>query len=77
VTAKLVERVLRALLVRVRFDSILEQAGIDKSLHRFGIRQSLKVVLPRFAYFLLLFLFALFARTAADASAPREPPPRA
>ncbi len=63
-TAKLVERVLKALLVRVRFDSILEQAGIDKSLHRLGIRQSLNVVLPRLAYFLLLFLFA---RTAADA----------
>lgn len=62
--AKLIERVLRAALVRLRFDSILEQAGVDKVLHRLGIRQSLNVVLPRLAYFLLLFLFA---RTAADA----------
>jgi len=62
--AKLVERVLRVLLTRLRFDSLLEQAGVDKSLHRMGIRQSLNVVLPRLAYFLLLFLFA---RTAADA----------
>jgi small-conductance mechanosensitive channel len=64
VAAKLVERVLRALLVRVRFDSMLEQAGVDKVLQRVGIRQSLDHVLPRLAYFLLLFLFA---RTAADA----------
>lgn len=37
---------------------------MDKVLHRLGIRPSLNVVLPRLAYFLLLFLFA---RTAADA----------
>ncbi len=62
--ARLVERLLRMILVRMRFDSLLEHAGIDKVLHRVGIRQSLNVVLPRLAYFLLLFLFA---RTAADA----------
>lgn len=62
--ARLIERVLRVVLVRLRFDSLLEQAGVDKVLHRVGIRQSLNVVLPRLAYFLLLFLFA---RTAADA----------
>ena len=61
--AKLVERLLRALLVRIRFDGLLEQAGIDKLLQRVGIRQSLNQVLPRLAYFLLLLLFA---RTAAD-----------
>jgi small-conductance mechanosensitive channel len=64
VLARVIERVLRAALVRLRFDSLLEQAGVDKVLHRLGIRQSLNVVLPRLAYFLLLFLFA---RTAADA----------
>jgi small-conductance mechanosensitive channel len=63
-TAKVVERLLRTLLVRVRFDSLLEQAGVDKLLQRVGIRQSLNLVLPRLAYFLLLFLFA---RTAAEA----------
>ena len=62
--ARLVERLLRIILVRLRFDSLLEQAGVDKVLHRLGLRQSLNVVLPRLAYFLLLFLFA---RTAADA----------
>ena len=62
--ARLVERLLRIVLVRLRFDSLLEQAGVDKILHRLGLRQSLNVVLPRLAYFLLLFLFA---RTAADA----------
>jgi small-conductance mechanosensitive channel len=62
--AKAIERGLRAFLVRLRFDSLLEQAGVDKLLQRIGIRQSLNLVLPRLAYFLLLFLFA---RTAADA----------
>jgi small-conductance mechanosensitive channel len=62
--AKLVERLLRTLLVRLRFDSLLKQAGLDTLLQRVGIRQSLNLVLPRLAYFLLLFLFA---RTAADA----------
>jgi hypothetical protein len=62
--AKLIERLLRAVLVRIRFDGLLEQAGIDKLLQRVGIRQSLNQVLPRLAYFLLLLLFA---RTAADA----------
>ena len=61
--AKLGERLLRALLVRIRFDGLLEQAGIDKLLQRVGIRQSLNQVLPRLAYFLMLLLFA---RTAAD-----------
>jgi small-conductance mechanosensitive channel len=63
-TAKIVERLLRTLLVRLRFDSLLKQAGLDRLLQRVGIRQSLNLVLPRLAYFLLLFLFA---RTAADA----------
>lgn len=61
--AKLVERLLRATLVRIRFESLLEQAGVDKVLQRIGIRESLSQVLPRLAYFLLLLLFA---RTAAD-----------
>lgn len=62
--AKLVEWVLRAALMRLRFDSLLEQAKVDKAFHRLGIRQSLNLVLPRLVYYLLLFLFA---RTAADA----------
>ncbi|MGH9373222.1 MAG: aquaporin [Vicinamibacterales bacterium] len=66
------------LLERLRFDSVLEQVGIDKVLHRLGIRQSLNVVLPRLAYFLLLvtevvmtmmFLFIIFGAT--DERAPQ------
>ncbi len=56
--AKLAERLLRFLLVKLRFDSLLAQAGIDRTLQRIGIRQSLDLVLPRLAYFLLLLLFA-------------------
>ncbi len=61
--AKLVERLLRVMLVRIRFDGLLQQAGVDTLLHRLGIRQSLSHVLPRLVYFLLLLLFA---RVAAD-----------
>ncbi len=64
IVAKLVERILRTILVRVRIDSVIERAGIDQALHKLGLRQSLNQFLPRVAYFLLLFLFA---RTAADA----------
>ena len=62
--AKVVERLLRVVLVRLRFDALLAQVGFDKTLQRLGIRQSLSLMLPRLSYFLLLFLFA---RTAADA----------
>ncbi|MDH4064460.1 MAG: mechanosensitive ion channel [Acidobacteriota bacterium] len=61
--AKLVERLLRTLLLRLRFDALLKQAGIDTVLQRVGIRESLNQVLPRLVYFLLLLLFA---RIAAD-----------
>lgn len=63
--AKLVERFLRVLLARVRFDALLAQAGLDRAMHRIGVRQSLNLVLPRLVYYLLL---CLFARTAADAA---------
>ena len=63
ITARLAERVLRAFLVRVGFDHLLKQVGIDKTLHRIGVRQSPAEVLPRFAYYLLLLFFA---RIGAD-----------
>lgn len=63
VAAKLVERVLRTILTGIRFDALLQQAGIDKTLHRIGLRQSINVVLPRMIYFLLL---CLIARIGAD-----------
>lgn len=63
VTAKVIERVLRSLLIRIKFDSLLKSAGIDTMLQRVGIRESLNQFLPRLVYFLLLLLFA---RTAAD-----------
>src|SRR5262249_49064168 len=61
--AKLLESVLRQLLVRLRFDTLLQQAGIDKTLYRIGLRQSINVVLPRLVYFVLL---CLIARIGAD-----------
>lgn len=61
--AKVVERILRTILTGLRFDSLLQQAGIDKTLHRIGLRQSINVVLPRLVYLLLL---CLIARIGAD-----------
>ncbi len=58
VFASIVERLLRSMLTRVRFDDVLARAGIDKSLQKIGVRQSLNLVLPRLAYYLLLLLFA-------------------
>ena len=62
--AKVIEIVLRAVLTRVRFDSLVEKAGVDKALQRIGLRQQLNLFIPRLVYFLVLFLLA---RTAADA----------
>jgi small-conductance mechanosensitive channel len=63
-SAKLIEVVLRTMLVRVRFDKLVEKAGIDKALQRIGLRQQLNLFLPKLAYFLVLFLLA---KTASDA----------
>lgn len=62
--AKVAERLLRGILTRIRFDTLMAKAGIDQALQRVGIRQSISHFVPRLAYFLLL---VLFARTAADA----------
>ncbi len=62
--AKLIEVVLRYLLTRIRFDTIMKKAGIDRALQRIGLRQQLNVFIPRVVYFLVLFVLA---KTGADA----------
>jgi len=64
VLAKLAEVILRAVLIRMRFDGLIGKAGIDKTLQRIGLRQPLTTFLPRLAYFLILFVLA---QTASDA----------
>jgi small-conductance mechanosensitive channel len=64
VAAKLVEVVLRTMLVRIRFDRLMEKSGVDKALQRIGLRQQLNLFLPKLAYFLVIFLLA---KTASDA----------
>jgi small-conductance mechanosensitive channel len=64
VVAKLVEVVLRTVLIRTRFDSLIGKAGVDKTLQRIGLRQPLTLFLPKLAYFLVIFLLA---QTASDA----------
>ena len=61
---KLIEVVLRVALQRMRFDTFVGKVGVDKLLHRLGLRQELSIFIPRFVYFLVLFVLA---QTSADA----------
>ncbi len=61
--AKVIEKVLRLFLVRVRLDNLVQQAGLDKTLQRIGIRQKLDFFIPRLIYYLIL---CLLAKTLAD-----------
>jgi len=63
VAAKIIERVLRSILTRLKFDQLLARTGIDTFLQRIGIRRELNQFVPRLVYYLLLILFA---KTAAD-----------
>jgi small-conductance mechanosensitive channel len=62
--AKLVERVLRAVLTRMKIGALAERLGVVETLKKVGIAQPLDVLIPRIVYYLLLFLFV---QTAAEA----------
>ena len=62
--AKLLEVALRTMLIRARFDSLIEEAGVARALKRIGIRQQSSLFFPKLAYFLVI---VLLARTASDA----------
>jgi small-conductance mechanosensitive channel len=64
VVAKLIEVGLRTMLIRLRFDNLMARAGIAKALTRIGLRQQSSLLLPKLAYFLIIFLVA---KTASDA----------
>jgi small-conductance mechanosensitive channel len=51
-------------LVRIRFDTLIGKAGVDKTLGRIGLRQPLTLFLPKLAYFLVIIVLA---QTASDA----------
>lgn len=70
--AKIVERFLRAIMVRVRFDALVRRSGVDNWLTRIGVRRSLDEVVPRVIYFTLLFLFAREAAESLGLSAVAE-----
>ena len=55
--ARLVERGLRGLLERVRFDTFLEKIGIRAALKRIGVHGSVSRAVARVVYFLLIVLF--------------------
>lgn len=61
--AKITERILRAMMTRLRFDTLTERMGLDQAMQKIGVRESLNQVVPRIVYYLLLILFA---KTAAD-----------
>lgn len=62
--AKVIERVLRAVLGRVGIDGAMERFGLDKNLTRVGIESPASVLISRLAYYLLLFLFVQTAALA-------------
>jgi hypothetical protein len=62
--ARLAEFLLRTMLIRLRFDSLIQKAGVGESLGRIGLRQHLSLFFPKLAYFLVLFLAV---KTASDA----------
>jgi len=57
------ERILAAMLARLKFGRLLARSGIDHMLRRIGLRTPIDEVAPRVAFWLVLFLFA---RAAAD-----------
>jgi len=61
--ATLIRRLFRAFLTRVRFDDLLEKAGIVKSLERIGLKEKPSRWLPRVIFYLLI---VLFVRTASQ-----------
>lgn len=63
-TAWIGERLLSAALVRLKFDALLGRTGVDRTLHLIGVRTPLEKIVPRIAFYLILFLFV---RAAADA----------
>lgn len=58
VVASIAERMLRAVMTRLRFDDLIRRSGVDQWIHRAGIRRPLDDVIPRLVFFVLLFLFA-------------------
>jgi hypothetical protein len=56
--AKVVERLLRALMSRLHFNALVRKSGVDSWLSRMGFQRSLDSVVPRVVYYILLFLFA-------------------
>jgi hypothetical protein len=64
IVAKLIEVALRTMLVRIRFDSLAERAGVKRALMKIGLRQQLSLLLPKLAYSMVV---VLIAKTASDA----------
>ncbi len=64
VVAKVVERVLRRVLKQIGIDGALGALGLDAVGSSVGLTEALSDLIPRFVFYLLLFLFA---RMPADA----------
>jgi hypothetical protein len=58
IVASIAERMLRIVMVRLRFDDLIRRSGVDQWIQRAGIRRRLDDVIPRLVFFVLLFLFA-------------------
>lgn len=55
--AKIVEKVFHVLLSRLRFDTLMDKAGLSESLEKLGIRQSPSRFLPRILFWLAVLVF--------------------
>ena len=64
VAAKIVERVVRKMLVKVRLDQLLEKFGFASVLQRLGLTQPASHVVARLIYWLFLFVFVQSAANA-------------
>ena len=62
--AKIVERFLRAIMVKLHFDALAQRSGMDAWLANLGVRRPWEDVVPRVVYFILIFLFAREAAAA-------------
>jgi small-conductance mechanosensitive channel len=64
ILARIAEVVSRVALVRLRFDTLIEKAGIARAFVRIGLLRQSSLFVPKLVYFSVIFLFA---KTASDA----------
>ena len=63
VVAKVIQKVLQVILVRVKLDLLFQRTGIEQSLKRFGVHDKPSIRFPRIIFFVtLIFIFRIAAQ---------------